>query len=409
MVQTEARRPTVSVIIPAYNAEPFIHTAIQSVLDQTYPHVEVVVVDDGSTDGTAAAVQSFGARVRYVYKANGGLASAWNTGIQHCSGEILAFLDADDAWMPSLVERQVEVLVSRPEIDGACVWARFVDEHGHLLPDVIGTSFNGDMLRQLLLGGNSMLFSMVTVRRGVFDRVGLFDPTFRQAQDWNMTLRMAAAGIRFASIPSVLVQRRLHAASASADPERALYWDLLVLKQAFATLALTPQVQALAPAATFWVLHRAAMGNWRKGAQHAAVERLLEAFVTWPPALHRPQTYLVTIRRLQPSGFRSDPVVIPNLDRLTLEATRLLNELFRRPTLPDVVRVHRRSAWAAFHAAVAVLNFGGRRWGKAAAYAVRSGLMHPVPALRSAAAVALRSTHAGRVDRQAVAPVVRPR
>jgi glycosyltransferase involved in cell wall biosynthesis len=387
----ERRGPKVSVIIPAYNAETFIASAIQSALDQSYPHLEVVVVDDGSTDGTAAVVQSFGERVRYVHKPNGGLASAWNTGIQQCSGELLAFLDADDIWMPGLVARQVELLVSRPEVDGVCVWARFIDERGQVLPDVIGPSFDGDLLRQLLVGGNSMLFSMVAVRKAVFDRVGPFDPAFRQAQDWDMTLRMAAAGVTFAAIPSVLVQRRLHRGNASADPERTLYWDLQVLGHALATLALPARVRALAPAATFWVLHRAALGNWRKGDRRAAVERMIEAFVSWPAALHRPQTYLVTIRRLQPSGFRGDAVVRLNLDRLTDEASRLLDEMFRDPTLPEVVRRRRRAAWAAFHAALAAFNLGGRRWRKAIAHALRSSLLHPLPALRGVAALALRA------------------
>jgi hypothetical protein len=394
--------PLVSVIIPAYNAEPFIRAAIQSALDQTYPRLEVVVVDDGSTDGTAAAAQSFGSRVHYLYKANGGLASAWNAGIKRASGEILAFLDADDTWLPDLVTRQVGVFVSRPEIDGVCVWARFVDEHGRELPDVIGPSFDGDLLRQLLLGGNALLFSTVAVRRTVFDRVGLFDPMFRQAQDWNMTLRMAAAGVRFASIPTALVRRRLPATRASADPERVLHWDLMVLRHALDTLPLTPPVRALAPAAQFWVLHRAALGNWRKGAHQAAIERLVEAFVAWPHALLRPQTYLVTIRRLQPSGFRSDPEVLPRLERLTEEAARLLGDVFGDPRLSGVTRVQRRAAWGAFHAALAVLNFWGRRWDRAAAHAIRSVRMHPGPVLRAAASVVFRvapARDAGHGDR----------
>ena len=100
--------PNVSVIIPAYNAEAFIADTVQSVLDQTYQDFEIIVVDDGSKDGTVAALEPFGSRVHVHTQTNGGVARARNAGVALASGEFIAFLDADDLWLPQKLERQPE-------------------------------------------------------------------------------------------------------------------------------------------------------------------------------------------------------------------------------------------------------------------------------------------------------------
>ncbi|MGI8668594.1 MAG: glycosyltransferase family 2 protein, partial [Aridibacter sp.] len=102
--------PLVSVIIPAYNAEQFISQTIESVLGQTLKDFEIVVVDDGSTDETAGIAESYGAPVRCIRKTNGGVSRARNTGIEHAVGKYIAFLDADDLWEPTKLEKQVALL-----------------------------------------------------------------------------------------------------------------------------------------------------------------------------------------------------------------------------------------------------------------------------------------------------------
>src|ERR1044071_7783966 len=107
------QQPLVSVIMPAYNAERYIAASVRSVLAQTYQNWELIIVDDGSTDGTAAVAKSFAeadGRVRYVYQPNGRLGNARNTGIRHARGPLIAFLDSDDLWMERKLELQLKAM-----------------------------------------------------------------------------------------------------------------------------------------------------------------------------------------------------------------------------------------------------------------------------------------------------------
>lgn len=110
------RKFAISVVIPAYNAERFIRRAVDGVLRQTCPAQEIIVVDDGSTDGTAEVVRQFGAKVRYLHQANAGVSVARNTGIQAAQGEWIAFLDADDEWYPEKLRLQTELLQRHPDL-----------------------------------------------------------------------------------------------------------------------------------------------------------------------------------------------------------------------------------------------------------------------------------------------------
>src|SRR6267154_1483950 len=114
MVESTPSR--VSVVIPVYNGERYLADAIQSVLDQTYQKFEVIVVDDGSTDGSARVAKRFGGAIRYVHQSNGGVSKARNTGITLAQGTYLAFLDQDDLWLPDKLAVQVAYLDSHPEV-----------------------------------------------------------------------------------------------------------------------------------------------------------------------------------------------------------------------------------------------------------------------------------------------------
>ncbi|PLW81511.1 hypothetical protein CWI75_14840 [Kineobactrum sediminis] len=111
-----ASEPLVSVVIPAFNCDGCLSRAIKSVLEQTYTHFQCIVVDDGSTDDTAAVAASYGGNVKLVRQENSGVSSARNTGIEHASGELIAFLDADDCWHPSKLEKQVQLLQEHQDV-----------------------------------------------------------------------------------------------------------------------------------------------------------------------------------------------------------------------------------------------------------------------------------------------------
>jgi len=205
-------KPTISVIIPVYNGERFLAEAIRSVLDQTLPPDEIIVVDDGSTDGTAQIVAELAATaavpVRYVFQENQGPAAARNHGIRLAGGDFLAFLDADDLWLPEKLERQIAHLTQEPTADGViCHVESFVEPGGQWPP-----------------GRNRALFdqrppaylpSALLVSRKTFDRVGLFDPTYRAGEDTEWFARAFAAGMTFVVTPTALLRRRFHSANLS--------------------------------------------------------------------------------------------------------------------------------------------------------------------------------------------------
>jgi len=201
------RAPLVSCIVPAFNAERFLADALASIAAQTHPCTEIIVVDDGSTDGTAEVVRAWSHRVRAFRQANAGPASARNAGIHMASGEFVAFLDADDLWHPGKVERQLQRFAERPDLD-ACV-ARVATFHdGAALEMSPRRPATGSVMP-------AYAASTLLARRAVFGLVGLFDASLRHADDTDWFLRLRALGVQMEIIDEVLVDRRLHSANMS--------------------------------------------------------------------------------------------------------------------------------------------------------------------------------------------------
>lgn len=183
----------ISVVIPAYNAAPFIEKAVRSVLDQTWTDLECIVVDDGSTDDTAAVLSGIDdPRLRTIHQPNSGVSRARNAGVAASSGELVAFLDSDDAWLPRKLERQVAVLAARPEV-GAVLCSYLVTDTA-LEP--IGLVPSSDPVRRisrwLLLEGDGPSFpSTVLLRRSCFDAVNGFDPAVDLSADLLFAVRLS--------------------------------------------------------------------------------------------------------------------------------------------------------------------------------------------------------------------------
>lgn len=184
-----------SVIIPTYNRRKLVERALRSAIAQTRPVEEIIVIDDGSTDGTCEALQAaFGNRIRYVWQRNAGVASARNHGLRLAQGRYLALLDSDDEWLPEKTRRQVEWLEARPDFGMVlCDVVRVDAEHRDieifrrrdLLPE------DGDILKWVLLEP-ALVPASAMLRRSTYESVGGFDETLPTAEDLDFHLRVAA-------------------------------------------------------------------------------------------------------------------------------------------------------------------------------------------------------------------------
>lgn len=214
--------PTVSVVIPTYNLGRYLVEAIDSVLAQTYRDLEIIVVDDGSSDDTATRLRPYRDRIRYYPQANAGPSVARNRGILHAEGPLIAFLDADDVWRPTKLARQVDYLNRHPEII-LC----YTDYTRGPVPGTTNESRlqyyerkgSGHVFDNLLFE-NFIATPAVIVRRDALASTGLFDPNLKGVEDLEMWMRLAKVG-PFGFLDEVLVDVRRHETNTTNTVEFA--------------------------------------------------------------------------------------------------------------------------------------------------------------------------------------------
>jgi glycosyltransferase involved in cell wall biosynthesis len=182
--------PLVTVVIPSYNCARYLPEAINSVLAQTYRPIEVIVVDDGSTDNTAELATAYGNKIIYIKQENRGLSAARNTGILSSSGKYLVFLDSDDFLLPDMVEVMVRALEEHPECGVAYGGYLIVDEDGSRQSESDLTKPSGRILEKVVTDGLTIVPS-VMVRRDALSVSGIFDPMLPQIEDLDLWLRLA--------------------------------------------------------------------------------------------------------------------------------------------------------------------------------------------------------------------------
>ena len=204
----------VSVIIPTYNSAKYIRNALESVLSQTYSNFEIVVVNDGSTDNTDEILRPYFDRIIYMEQKNTGPAAARNVGIQHAKGDFIAFLDADDIWLPLKLKKQMRVFHENPNV--GLVYSRNVEFDHETGKEVLVSPpkvFSGRVFDELLLEG-FILLSTVIISKPVLKDVGGFDPDLHTAEDTNLFLRIAKR-YSVLGMEDILVRKRKHAANLS--------------------------------------------------------------------------------------------------------------------------------------------------------------------------------------------------
>jgi glycosyltransferase involved in cell wall biosynthesis len=198
------KKPLVSVIIPVYNGARFISEAIQSVCKQNYEPLEIIIVDDGSTDDTPSVVRSF-KDIRYIHQENQGVAVARNTGIENSRGELIAFLDADDYWTDNKLNIQVECLLRNPHVGYTLGMQKNYLESGIERPFWLR--------EEHLLGEHIGFLPTMLIRRQIFDKVGLFNTDFKITEDVEWFSRIENDCITRMVVPEVLLYRRIHDAN----------------------------------------------------------------------------------------------------------------------------------------------------------------------------------------------------
>ncbi|HEX6123839.1 MAG TPA: glycosyltransferase family A protein [Pyrinomonadaceae bacterium] len=228
---------TISVIIPTYNYGRFVSEAITSALRQTYEPSEIVVVDDGSTDGTAEIVQGFGERVRYLRQERAGVCAARNLGVANTTGHYIAFLDADDIWEPIKLEKQIQKFEADPEVGLVhCGMREFDSATGETLQFHLEGD-EGWVAQMHLLFERPVINasgSSIVVTRTAFDQVEGFDTRLRNGEDWEFCYRVAKEfKVGYAREP--LVQYRNHGVNATKNISEMERSSLIAWRKIFDT------------------------------------------------------------------------------------------------------------------------------------------------------------------------------
>lgn len=285
--------PVVSVVIPTYNRADLLPSALDSVLAQTHPHLEVLVVDDGSTDDTLRVLEGYGERIAVVRQDNAGPSAARNHGIRKTTGAFVAFLDSDDVWLPDKLARQLEVFAAHPDtgmVGGGC---RYMDAEGNDLggvtrcPHVIPLE---DFQIFTALPGSA---SNAVIRRKALEEVGLFDDTLQRAEDRELWMRIAERyPVRGVPEPTVLI--RVHGGERPNDSFSLVRESRRRVNQRIADPAIRRKADA-------WMWYSfgdrlMGQGQWMRGLAYVG-----RSFLTHPSRINRRKSRLIpTVDRLLP-------------------------------------------------------------------------------------------------------------
>ncbi|RUT04244.1 glycosyl transferase [Dulcicalothrix desertica PCC 7102] len=225
--------PIVSVIVPAYNCESTIIETIVSIQNQTLFDIEIIVINDGSTDNTLDRLMTIqDKRLKILSYENRGLPTARNRGIAHATSPYISFIDADDLWAPDKLELQVAALKSHPNAGVAYSWTICMDNEGKNFYPGVQASYQGNVFSNLLVCNFIASGSNVLLTRQVIDAVGEFDSTLKSCEDWDYWLRVARSW-EFVVIPKPQIIYRLSSGAMSSKIDVMEKYQLLVLEKAF--------------------------------------------------------------------------------------------------------------------------------------------------------------------------------
>lgn len=219
----------VSVIIPTFNRAHTISEAIDSVLNQTYRKLEIIVVDDGSMDNTAEVVSKYGEKINYIYQGNAGPSVARNNGIKQAKGNLIGFLDSDDKWLEEKLEKQVRLFDENKSLGIVSCGYYNCDERMNIISSVSDKSLDTKQIRRIMPIRNIFPTPSVLVKRECFDRLGLFKEGYRFAEDWDMWLRIIRAYDCYYAREPLFMVRHLKDSLSKSNPAHMYYvWDRII-------------------------------------------------------------------------------------------------------------------------------------------------------------------------------------
>ncbi|MHB1295230.1 MAG: glycosyltransferase family A protein [Anaerolineae bacterium] len=357
-------RALVTIVVPCYNQGHYLACALESIVAQTWPRWEAIVIDDGSTDSTASVVRAFAgdSRIHYVYQVNSGVSAARNTGIRNAQGRYLAFLDADDAFEQTFLESCLQVLETNPDLGAVYTGFVLMDATGVAVRSVRLEPCAESGLWERLLEGGFFPPCAVMARKAAIESVGGFDRELSGVADWDMWLRLSR---RYAvhCTPDALVRYRAYSGSMSTNPATMHADCLRALAKHFGPAEDRASTWSEEKRLAYAHAHRATcIGYLQAGQPDAARDHLVQAAAICPRILARLDTYYELACGDQERTFRG--TVVPS-DVETYGARMLswLSALYdgqSRSPLP-----HRRRAYGQAHLALGMLYDQAGDWAAA--------------------------------------------
>lgn len=377
VAEIESFPELVSVIIPNYNHAHYVGEAIQSVLHQTYRNVEIIVVDDGSTDESQEVIASFGNHVHYIWQENRGLSAARNRGIAAAKGAYIALLDADDMYEPTFLATLIAALHTTADASGIYCGYQFVDHNNCLLPQLEARTVPDGQLYQALVDGNFLVPESILVRRECYANVAPFDEALRACEDWDMWLTITRQ-YKIIGTTQVLTRHRILPGSMSTNPQRMLTNRMAVLAKHFGSEPTD---------ATQWVdVQRRAYGCGYlvSTVEHLQCYDLAGAYTCFQKMVYADPTLLTELGTFyelgcgcQPKGFRGHFASLdiePNgatlfglLDRFFSETQDCVDNLDR----------YRSAAYANAYFAFGLLGYGAQRFQEARHFLFHAIIANP--------------------------------
>ena len=211
--------PLVSVVIPTYNREKYIGQTVESVLNQTYSNFEVIVVDDGSTDGTKKALLKYASRLKYIFQSNSERGASRNKGLKESKGEFIAFLDSDDLWLPEKLNEEISQLLSNASAGVVYSDVDLIDANGNYLKTIKRKGYQGNVTEQLLcdnfisIGGHLIRTKLLRQINGSREERELSG-----SEDWEMWVRLSRI-TDFVYLPKSMVKIRTHDSNTMINPD----------------------------------------------------------------------------------------------------------------------------------------------------------------------------------------------